>query len=158
MSNIQPTADNGRHERGPFDAPGNAQASIASAVLLFLLNLIGLGLGHWATGLVSDLLRPAYGDESIRYAPACMVSGNIWCATHYHLATRPLCIIPVHLHGDVYASLIGTYKAMGGGWVIVAQRDADETDFPRKQTDSESPLEFPKPTRPTGVETDPGYR
>ena len=64
----------------------------------------------------------------------------------------------VAVQGDVYASLIGTYKAMGGGWVIEAQRDADETDFPREQTDSESPLVIPKPTRPTGIETDPGYR
>ena len=64
----------------------------------------------------------------------------------------------VAVQGDVYASLIGTYKAMGGGWVIEAQRDVDETDFPREQTDSESPLVIPKPTRPTGIETDPGYR
>jgi len=55
----------------------------------------------------------------------------------------------VSVQGDVYASLIGTYKAMGGGWVIEAQRDADETDFPRGQTDSESPLAFPKRTRPS---------
>ena len=63
----------------------------------------------------------------------------------------------VAVQGDVYASLIGTYKAMGGGWVIEAQRDADETDFP-EQTGGESPLAFPKPTRPSGIETDPGYR
>ena len=61
----------------------------------------------------------------------------------------------VSVQGDVYASLIGTYKAMGGGWVIEAQRDADETDFP--ETD-DSPLAFPKPTRPTGIESDPGYQ
>ena len=47
--------------------------------------------------------------------------------------------------------------AMGGGWVIEAQRDADETDFPREQTDSEPRLAIPKPTRPSGLETDPGY-
>ena len=63
----------------------------------------------------------------------------------------------VAVQGDVYASLIGTYKAMGGGWVIEAQRDADETDFPQ-QADGEPPLAFPKPTRPTGTKTDPGYR
>ena len=28
----------------------------------------------------------------------------------------------VAVQGDVYASLIGTYKAMGGGWIIEAQR------------------------------------
>ena len=64
----------------------------------------------------------------------------------------------VAVQGDVYASLVGTYKAMGGGWVIEAQRSADETDFPREQTDSEPRLAFPKPTRPSGPETDPGYQ
>ena len=64
----------------------------------------------------------------------------------------------VAVQGDVYASLIGTYKAMGGGWVIEAQRDADKTDFPREQTGSESGLAFPKPTRPSAVESDLGYQ
>ncbi len=63
----------------------------------------------------------------------------------------------VAVQGDVYGSLIGTYKAMGGGWVIEAQRSADETDFPG-QADSESPLAFPKRTRPSGIEDDTGYR
>ena len=64
----------------------------------------------------------------------------------------------VAVQGDVYASLVGAYKAMGGGWVVEAQRSADETDFPREQTDSEPRLAFPKPTRPSGAETDPGYQ
>jgi multidrug efflux system outer membrane protein len=64
----------------------------------------------------------------------------------------------VAVQGDVYASLVGTYKAMGGGWVVEAQRSADETDFPREQTDSEPRFAFPKPTRPSGPETDPGYQ
>jgi len=64
----------------------------------------------------------------------------------------------VAVQGDVYASLVGAYKAMGGGWVVEAQRSADETDFPRGQTDSEPRLAFPKPTRPSGPETDPGYQ
>ena len=69
---------------------GLRMRAVASAVLFFVLNLVGLGLGPLATGLVSDLLRPAYGYESIRYALACMVSVNIWCAAHYYLATRTL--------------------------------------------------------------------
>ncbi len=60
----------------------------------------------------------------------------------------------VAVQGDVYASLIGTYKAMGGGWVIEAQRDADKTDFPREQTDGESRFAFPKPTRVRSVTAD----
>ncbi len=62
----------------------------ASAILFFVLNLIGLGIGPWATGLLSDYLRPEFGNQSIRYALVTMVLVNIWCATHYYLATRTL--------------------------------------------------------------------
>jgi MFS family permease len=40
----------------------------ATAILLFFLNLIGLGLGPWGIGELSDLLAPAYGRLSLRYA------------------------------------------------------------------------------------------
>lgn len=40
----------------------------AAAILLFILNIIGLGLGPQAVGLVSDLLRPMLGVDSLRYA------------------------------------------------------------------------------------------
>ena len=36
----------------------------------------------------------------------------------------------VSVRGDLYSSLVNTYKAMGGGWVIQAQATANETDFP----------------------------
>ena len=38
----------------------------------------------------------------------------------------------VRVRGDVYTSLVNTYKAMGGGWVMQAQATANETDFPIK--------------------------
>jgi len=62
----------------------------ASAILFFVLNLIGLGIGPMATGLLSDYLRPEYGNLSIRYALIAMVFVNVWCATHYYFATRTL--------------------------------------------------------------------
>jgi multidrug efflux system outer membrane protein len=34
----------------------------------------------------------------------------------------------VSVRGDVYTSLVNTYKAMGGGWVSAAQATANETD------------------------------
>jgi len=40
----------------------------SSAVLFFMLNLIGLGLGPITIGYVSDLLEPTYGTESLRWA------------------------------------------------------------------------------------------
>lgn len=45
-----------------------AQRSVASACFLFVNNLIGLGLGTWYFGAVSDALTPRFGDESLRYA------------------------------------------------------------------------------------------
>lgn len=69
---------------------GLRMRSVASAVLFFVLNLIGLGIGPWATGLLSDFFRPEYGDHSIRYAMACMALVNIWCAAHYHAANTTL--------------------------------------------------------------------
>ncbi|WP_292685346.1 MFS transporter [Novosphingobium sp.] len=41
--------------------------AMASAVLLFCQNLIGLGLGPLFFGMLSDLIKPAFGDESVRY-------------------------------------------------------------------------------------------
>lgn len=40
----------------------------ASAVFLFINNLIGIGLGNLIIGAISDSLREAYGAESLRYA------------------------------------------------------------------------------------------
>jgi len=40
----------------------------ASALLLFILNLIGLGLGPFAVGALNDLLAPAYGAGAIRWS------------------------------------------------------------------------------------------
>lgn len=66
----------------------------------------------------------------------------------------------VGVQGSVYASLVGTYKAMGGGWVIEAQRDADQTDFPATTGGSQSQDNFlvPEPTRPAGLENSPDYQ
>jgi predicted MFS family arabinose efflux permease len=69
---------------------GLRMRATASAVLFFVLNLIGLGIGPWAVGLLSDLLRPQFGIESIRYALVLMALVNLWCAVHYALAIRTL--------------------------------------------------------------------
>ena len=44
------------------------QRSTASACFLFVNNLIGLGLGTWYFGAVSDALTPRFGAEALRYA------------------------------------------------------------------------------------------
>lgn len=43
------------------------QRAVASAMLLFCQNLLGLGLGPLFFGMISDLLKPEFGEESVRY-------------------------------------------------------------------------------------------
>ena len=40
----------------------------ASAIFLFINNLIGIGAGTVALGLISDNLEARFGDDSLRYA------------------------------------------------------------------------------------------
>lgn len=47
----------------------------ASAVFLFVNNLIGIGLGNLAIGAISDGLKAEFGDESLRYA---ILSGTVF--------------------------------------------------------------------------------
>ncbi|MFK7865073.1 MAG: spinster family MFS transporter [Pseudohongiellaceae bacterium] len=69
---------------------GIRMRAMGSAVLLFMLNLIGLGLGPWFTGLFSDWLTPAYGDDALRYAMSITVLVNIWCAAHYYWSAKTI--------------------------------------------------------------------
>ncbi len=64
--------------------------AMASALLLFVLNIIGLGMGPQAVGIMSDLLTPAYGDESLRYALLISSSMYIWSAWHFWKASKTL--------------------------------------------------------------------
>jgi predicted MFS family arabinose efflux permease len=45
-----------------------AMRSLTSAVLFFVLNIIGLGLGPLTAGLLSDAYVPYFGEDSLRYA------------------------------------------------------------------------------------------
>lgn len=69
---------------------GLRMRGVAAAILLFIINIIGLGAGPWALGFVSDLLVPMYGDDSLRWALAIFALLNIWVAAHYYFAGRHL--------------------------------------------------------------------
>jgi MFS family permease len=45
-----------------------AMRALASAILFFVINLIGLGLGPVTVGLLSDWLTGIYGSDGLRYA------------------------------------------------------------------------------------------
>src|SRR5262245_1537845 len=65
--------------------------ALVSAILLFIINLVGLGLGPQVVGVVSDQLKPELGVESVRYALLIVVaSGAAWSTLHYALAARTL--------------------------------------------------------------------
>lgn len=64
--------------------------SVAAAVLLFILNIIGLGLGPWFTGFLSDVLRGPVGDDSLRWALILCGLVNAWSAYHYYVAGKYL--------------------------------------------------------------------
>ena len=57
--------------------------SVALAVIFLLANLIGFGLGPLAVGLLSDLLTPTFGQESLRYALVAFSPGFIWVGFYY---------------------------------------------------------------------------
>jgi hypothetical protein len=62
----------------------------AIAILLFILNIIGLGLGPLAVGKLSDLLKPALGADSLRYALAATIMTGLAGAFCYWRASRTL--------------------------------------------------------------------
>jgi MFS family permease len=64
--------------------------ALASSIVLFILNIIGLGFGPQLVGVMSDLFADAYGQESLRMSLLVLSFLNLWCALHYYLAGRHL--------------------------------------------------------------------
>ncbi len=62
----------------------------ASAVLLFVLNLVGLGAGPTLVGFLNDALAPTYGDEAIRYSLLVVTLGGVVSSALFFAASRSL--------------------------------------------------------------------
>ena len=65
---------------------------MASSILLFILNLIGLGLGPQVTGILSDVFN-AYtdlGEGALQAALICVLLVNIIATLFYWMAGRDL--------------------------------------------------------------------
>jgi predicted MFS family arabinose efflux permease len=60
----------------------------AIAIILLMSALLGLGLGPVVVGVISDLLAPSLGAESLRYALMAMLCMPLWAAIHFWLAAR----------------------------------------------------------------------
>jgi MFS family permease len=68
---------------------GPRMRATASAILFLILNMIGLGLGPWSVGLLSDSLSQSLGDESLRHAMLYIIPIMMfWSACHFALAAR----------------------------------------------------------------------
>jgi predicted MFS family arabinose efflux permease len=64
--------------------------AVAAAILLFVTNLVGSGLGPLAVGALSDALAPRLGADSLRYALTAASALGAWAALHYATAGRTL--------------------------------------------------------------------
>ena len=67
-----------------------AMRAVASAIFLFILNLIGLGLGSLLTGALSDSLRARFGTDSLRYAILAVTGFYVVGAILFVLSSRRL--------------------------------------------------------------------
>lgn len=79
---------------------GVRERALAGAILLFFINMIGLGLGPMLTGMLSDWFNASLAAggmdkaqasaQGLRYALCVMVCVNLWSALHYMLGARTL--------------------------------------------------------------------
>jgi MFS family permease len=67
--------------------PARIRATSVAVVYLFS-NLIGMGLGPLAAGMMSDALRPRFGEESLRYSLLLLSAGYLWSAWHLWRASK----------------------------------------------------------------------
>ncbi len=70
---------------------GLRMRGVASALVLFVINIIGLGFGPLVTGILSDLLTVRFGQDSMRYV--LLIVGVVvgpWSAFHYYRASRTI--------------------------------------------------------------------
>ena len=64
--------------------------AVALAFIFLFSHLVGAGLGPMTVGLISDLLAPGFGQESLRYALLIFSPGFLWCAFHAWKAARTI--------------------------------------------------------------------
>lgn len=62
--------------------------AVATSLTLFIQTLIGLGLGPFLAGAISDYLHPTLGRDSLRYGLAAVGVINAWAAVHYFRGAR----------------------------------------------------------------------
>ena len=66
--------------------------SLTSAILFFVLNLIGLGLGPLVVGIISDKLAPTLGNESLRWAMSITIVVGAVSTIFFFISAKKLAI------------------------------------------------------------------
>lgn len=87
-------------------APANIRA-MAAACLLFVYNILGLGLGPLIVGGISDSLKGLLGSESLRGALLSFLVFAVWSAFHYFRASN-------HLEKDMKDAETGPWADASG--------------------------------------------
>jgi predicted MFS family arabinose efflux permease len=65
--------------------------AVASALLLLFINVIGLALGPWITGALSDALEPEFAAESLRYSLLIVTVVILpWASWHFYRAAKTI--------------------------------------------------------------------
>lgn len=79
---IGPTLSHVYSRIQPVDRP------VMTAVFMFFINLIGLGLGPTLVGLMSDGLAQEFSENSLRIALAILQVAGIWGAIHFWISAN----------------------------------------------------------------------
>jgi len=64
--------------------------SLTSAVFFLVINLVGLGFGPLLVGIISDLLKPTLGAESLRWALSIVIVISFVSATLFFSTAKKL--------------------------------------------------------------------
>ena len=83
------------------------------AVILLVANLIGMGVGAQAVGVLSDLLMPSLGKESLRYAMLVMSTLAVWAAYHFWQAGQTVKEDLAMLAGDRPTGALSKVSSVG---------------------------------------------
>ena len=70
-------------------APARMRA-LATAMVIFASNMIGLGGGPQIAGILSDWLEPTYGAEAVRWSLLMLTGANIPAALAFAMISRSL--------------------------------------------------------------------
>jgi len=64
--------------------------SLAAAIKMLCLNLVGLSLGPLIVGVISDLMEPIEATRSLAFGLSCIALFSTWSALHFWLAGRSM--------------------------------------------------------------------